>query len=379
MNKNNIQKLLLTPIMWGLYLLSFLFKRDEDKIAFGCHTKLPTGNIFAFFKDVLICSKDANNVCWIAKNNEEYSYLQANNFPVIKKYSMRGIKYCLTAKYYCYSQYVNDVSFSLSARTVKVNLWHGTPMKKIERDISTGKYALRYKYKMIFKIIQPWVFCKPHNFFVSSGYEKRIFKKAFNINESQMYLSFPPRLKELREKIGHVAMRKYNNSFRSKKVLICPTFRDIGEYDYSKLINFEKLNGFGATENLQFLIKLHPADKSTLPLNDAYKHVSVIDSSINIYELLGAVDLVVTDYSSIFFDALALNIPFFFYFPDVNEYMKTSREFYFDASECFPKLVAYTQDELENLLLNVSSVEEEVPTEFVYFQVSQNYPLDVFK
>lgn len=377
MKKKILLNLLIIPFVWTMYLIACLFKRDLTKIAFGCHTRLPTGNVWAFFKDVVEKAGDNDQVFWIAKDQAEFLFLKRHNAPVLKKKSLRGIMHCLTSGYYCYSQYVNDVSFAFSGGTKKVNLWHGTPMKKIERDITTGIYSIRYKYKFIFSFLQPWVFAHNDIFFVSCPYEKDIFKRAFAITEKEMYCSFSPRLLELKGNIHSSSISKRDKE--NKNILICPTFRDTGEYDYSTFIDFNRLNRFGIEKNINFWFKLHPSDKSIIPTDTTiHKNITVIDNSVNVYSLLESVDYIITDYSSIFCDAIALDIPFIFYCPDIEEYNLTSRQFYFDAARYFPDVVVYNQQQLEDVLGKEGGGVNKVPAEFIPFSLSKDYPMDAF-
>lgn len=72
--------------------------------------------------------------------------------------------------------------------------------------------------------------------------------------------------------------------------------------------------------------------------------VSVVPPEIDTNELLSAVDVLITDYSSIFYDFLPLQRPIIFYTPDYDEYIE-QRGVYFNQNE-WPGEICWNEDEL---------------------------------
>jgi len=62
-------------------------------------------------------------------------------------------------------------------------------------------------------------------------------------------------------------------------------------------------------------------------------------------------DLIITDYSSLIFEAALLKIPMLFYVFDLNEYIK-NRDFYFDLRLNSPGKLVYSQQELITAINN---------------------------
>lgn len=76
----------------------------------------------------------------------------------------------------------------------------------------------------------------------------------------------------------------------------------------------------------QVLVKVHPfVYKTALKYKELKPYL--IPDSFDTNELLSVVDLLITDYSSIFFDFLVTDNPIIFYSPDYEEY-KNDRGFY---------------------------------------------------
>ena len=86
------------------------------------------------------------------------------------------------------------------------------------------------------------------------------------------------------------------------------------------------------------LVKLHPVDgmryRSFVPGTDS--HLVMVDASIDANGLFSAVNGLISDYSSVVFDFLLMEKPVVFFVPDLADYLKNSRSFYYDFNEVTP-------------------------------------------
>jgi CDP-glycerol glycerophosphotransferase (TagB/SpsB family) len=89
-------------------------------------------------------------------------------------------------------------------------------------------------------------------------------------------------------------------------------------------------------EDYAIIIKHHPFILEKHPIPEEFAD-RVIDLSENteINDLLFISDMVITDYSSLVFEASLMNIPMLFYAYDLQSYIK-SRDFYFDFKLYIP-------------------------------------------
>ncbi|MDN6871699.1 CDP-glycerol glycerophosphotransferase family protein [Pseudomonas citronellolis] len=358
-------------VLSPLYFFSGFTKRDQNKIVFGCHLGTPAGNILSFYKHCLAADEN-KKIFWIAGNEETFQVLDREGYPVIRKKSLKGIYTCLTAKFFCYSSYISDISFTLSRNSKPINLWHGTPLKKIEADIQNGIYSIRYKHQWIFRFIQPWIFIKPYRMFTSSDYERACFETAFKITKSEFYPSYPPRL---------IGLRRRNTQSEYKRILLAPTFRDGGSTNYDALVDLKRINDYCKENNITITIKSHPADTSFDDLDyQELSHIELAHRLTNIYTLLPEVDLVITDYSSIFFDCHYLSIPFLLHWPDLRFYTSNCREFYFDPQQILTEQISQNDDELiKNIAIALKGQPEISTTIFDKYEVASDYPLGIFE
>ena len=67
----------------------------------------------------------------------------------------------------------------------------------------------------------------------------------------------------------------------------------------------------------------------------------------DINKILYNVDLLITDYSSVFYDYLILDRPILFSSFDLMEYQKIDREFYEDYQSSTPGIKCYDWDEIQ--------------------------------
>lgn len=123
---------------------------------------------------------------------------------------------------------------------------------------------------------------------------------------------------------------KYPRLRNKKVVMFAPTFRGNGQntaYYNFDWIDFSELQE-SLGEDYQFIIKLHPFIKNTdsVPKDNAFFLDLTSEREIN--DLLFITDVLITDYSSVIFEASLLNINTIFYVPDLIEYTE-SRDFYY--------------------------------------------------
>src|SRR5699024_4298536 len=100
-------------------------------------------------------------------------------------------------------------------------------------------------------------------------------------------------------------------------ILYAPTFRDNSNNDI--MIDFEKLKA-SISDDYVLLIKRHPRLNTTFKADVLPDFVYDVSAHHNINELLTAVDIFITDYSSFPFDFPLLLRPMIFFVSDLHVY-----------------------------------------------------------
>lgn len=238
----------------------------------------------------------------------------------------------------------------------------------------------RFKYKKSVKIAQLWHACGA---FKTFGYS-RLGKEGalrFDGNAHRCYthvfVSGEGVRKYYAEAFGVPMKRVYAtgvarcDSFAAKKrqknerftILFAPTFRGNGKesayYPYNKIDN-ERLAALCRKNNMQIIFKMHPFIKEKVRIEENQRDVLFDESDKReINDLLPEADLIITDYSSVVYEASLLDIPMLFYVFDLDEYTK-KRDFYQPFCEFAPGKIVCTFDELINALESKSFDSEKV-------------------
>lgn len=233
-----------------------------------------------------------------------------------------------------------------------IQTWHGTPLKKLVLDMENVKLpnttTLEYKLKFL-KESERWDYLISPN-----DYSTEIFSRCFNVPKSKILTTGYPRnemlLKRKDDKIYCDNIKnKLNISEDNKVILYAPTWRD-SEYstdgNYSFNLQFD-IDAFlkKTDKNTVLLLRLHYliAEKIELPDHPRIKNVSAYDDIADLYLIS---DLLITDYSSVFFDFSILNRPIIFFSYDLDLYRDELRGFYLDYYTQLPGPICKTNEEI---------------------------------
>ena len=247
---------------------------------------------------------------------------------------------------------------------IKVETWHGTPLKKIcgeENQTGIVKSAETYKGKIDYDTIR----C------AQSEYDREIFMRIFHASQEAVLLCDLPRNDEL---------LKYSdkdvNSIRERLgiednkivILYTPTYReylinDANDTYIAPPINLrkwkDKLGG-----DYVLLIRAHYAVTAALSLEDD-GFVKDVSGYPSINDLYVVADMMISDYSSTFFDYSILNRPMFCFAYDLKEY-EEKRGLYLNLNDALPCKVDKDEDSLIDDILNVDMVVAKHKTEIFH-------------
>jgi CDP-glycerol glycerophosphotransferase len=267
-----------------------------------------------------------------------------------------------------------------SNNTVYVQTWHGTPLKRLALDMDEvhmpGTNAADYK-KNFLKDSNKWDYLVSPN-----AYSSKIFKRAFDFHKSLIESGYPRNdflvhsnnddtIDKLKSKL-HLPLDK-------KIILYAPTWRDNqfykkGQYKFDLQLDFEKFkNSLG--DNYVVLLRLHYLVAEKLDLSEYEHFVYDFSNYEDIRDLYLVSDLLITDYSSVFFDYAILNRPILFYTYDIEEYRDHLRGFYFDFETGAPGPILKTTDEviasiikLENTVFQQNNERVNFNNQFCYLE-----------
>ena len=209
-------------------------------------------------------------------------------------------------------------------RTLYVNTWHGSPIKKMGSDINDIKQSFGAKGKNKTDIMN-----------AQSRFEIDIFSRCFGIPKDHFIEVGLPRNDALANytKIEREEIKKRLNIPEDKQIILyCPTFRDYekdGNYGVVLIppMNLEKWEK-ELGDKYVLLFRAHYEVSKVMEINDNDFVRNVTDYPV-LNDLMIASDILLSDYSSIFFDFSIMDKCMIHFTYDYDEY-EEKRGMYFD-------------------------------------------------
>lgn len=257
------------------------------------------------------------------------------------------------------SDWYNYGVYPLTSGAKRVQMWHGVPLKLIEladyreriADISMLQRYLLWLYKTVigryptYDLVistSSWV---SDNAFKSSFRSRRIEAFGYPRNDVLLsnHMSSEITLKLLELNVDQQLRESIREAKTDEKLccLYAPTFRRSLRSPFDEYLNLEEISKFSKEHDILFIIKLHPFVKQKISCD--LSNMVFCGSSTDIYPLLRDIDILITDYSSIYFDFLLLNRPMLFFPYDLDDYLKKDRSMYFEYSQITPGPKCLTQ------------------------------------
>lgn len=369
MHKRNMKKEWTRVGYWAQLLLlpfygfSFLFPRDRKIWLFGSTFGRRFADNPRYFYLYLSQYKKEIKTIWISENEKIVRLLRRAGYRSYRKKSILGTWYCLRGGVYFYDNYPKDISHWLSAGAIKINLWHGVPLKKIQRDnvFDTIRHP-RNKRQYLMGIPRRLSDEKPqHYILATSNYFRPIFSSAFGTDK--VIVNGYPRTDIFTfSNIKNVLSEEENASLdeilqkthqHKKIILYMPTFRE-SELQFFSIIELNKLNYFLEQYGYVLCVKLHCKSKLKETFDKLQSpNIVVIDPNTDPYVYISISDALITDYSSIYFDYLLTDKPILFFCYDLEQYLQNAREMYFPYNEFTPGPKVRTQEDLQEALKDI--------------------------
>lgn len=354
-------QLLLLPVYW----LSFFMPRNKKIWLFGSTFGRRFADNPRYLYLYVSQHKEELGIqpIWISHDRDIVEFLNQNGYEAYDYHSLKGIWYALRGKIYLFDNYSKDINFWQSGGAIKVNLWHGIPLKKIQADNIFDKFRHPKNFwEKLRNFPRNLSDEKPdHYVLTTSKFMRPIFSSAFRTNN--ILISGYPRndsmlsknLVNLYTDLEQRLLQRIKKKVREENLRMLyymPTFRD-SEKKFFEVVKLEKLNVFLQSNQLLLCIKLHPKSRLRKKFEELEsQNIIVIDADTDPYVFIKDSLLLITDYSSIYFDYLLSGKPIVFFDYDLAEYLHDAREMYFDYEEYTPGRKAAAFDELQKAILD---------------------------
>ncbi|MBU8789984.1 CDP-glycerol glycerophosphotransferase family protein [Oceanobacillus caeni] len=332
----------------AFHLIGLLPRNKKTIIFESFHGKQYSDNPRAIY-EYIIEHRPEYDVYWSA-DRRFTNLFEENHVPYIKRFSLKWLLKMGTAKYWVINARL-PLWIPKPLNTVYLQTWHGTPLKKLGIDIDdvkmpgtdTEKYRKNFLYEA-----GKWDYLISPN-----PYSTEIFKRAFGFNKQVIESGYPRNdfliHSNNTETISKIKER--NQLPLDKKVILyAPTWRDNeyfskGKYKFNLKMDLEKMRKELGNEYI-IILRLHYLVAENLDLTDYDNFVYDFSSYEDIRELYVISDILITDYSSVFFDYANLKRPMIFFVYDIENYRDSLRGFYFDFEEKAPGALVKTTEEI---------------------------------
>ena len=311
------------------------------------------------FMDFINSSSDCSGVqtIWIYKDKKLATKAKNLNIKAFYHVSLKGIYYQLVAKYVFVTHSISaDLNASLVGRgTIRVQMWHGVPLKKIMYDnpseskwwkknliyrfITNNYYDYLLSPSPIFNDLFSQAFDMPLTKIIDTGYPRN---DVFFKNEKSFTTSvITPKLYRV------IYMPTYRKGDRSDELLFGP----------KKLFNVKSIQEKLKKENISLTIRVHPANSPSVELLAMIENVDNIRFSFadDIYDEISGFDCLVTDYSSIIFDFALTGKPIIFSAFDLESYLNDERSLYYSYSSLTDNQEVRNWNELVNKVVKTKN------------------------
>ncbi len=338
--------LLFLPCWWAQHL----HKRDPYLWTFGAWDGVRYSDNARALYEYVVAHCPQIKAVWMTHSPAIVQRLKGKGLPVVLCKTKEGKQIQKKAGFFITSNSVDASNPHYMNGIHYINLWHGMPLKKIGNDIFKRKNTLFKQFKTFCRrILLPWEFIKGPTL-SSAPFFTPFLQSALELPVSDVWETGLPRIDKFRsttpEKLIQSLDEQYN---RPLKVLYMPTHRD-AEHHFNP---FTKA-GFDATSfytlldqyNIVFLYKGHYFDRDVQERGTSNRLITITDNDYDdLYTFVKDVDVLITDYSSIYFDFLYLRKPIILFPFDEEDYISKSRPFYFDYALMEAKKV-YSWSEL---------------------------------
>ena len=293
------------------------------------------------------------NFVWAIKHHNKKA-LDIPNGKIIEYFSLSYFFYLARSKYWIVNCKLPGYVLK-KPNQIYLQTWHGTPLKKLAHDIDVPEGTTFYRSGMsasqMFKTYDDDV--AKYNYMISpSSFTTEVFQTSFRINKERLIETGYPRndklsnytssqVETIKERIGLPKDKKV--------ILYAPTWRDnsyiTSGYTFKLEVNF-KLWQQQLSDEYVVVFKPHYLIVNDFNMDEFKGFVYQIGATEEINDLYLISDVLITDYSSVFFDYAILNRPIYFYMYDLENYRDELRGFYLDIYQDLPGNIYENETEM---------------------------------
>lgn len=310
-----------------------------DRWVFGCGAGVGDGALAL----QRLAAAQGHDTVWLTSSEREEHDAAALGIRTVPKSGLRGWWTTARAGAVIVTHGLGDVNRYAIPGAFVVQLWHGIPLKRIGLDSPAttqvpavpGAPLLRRLVGILYRGAAQRIRVLP----AASHRSRGRLESAFGLGDDRVVVTGEPRVDVLSagEPAGRrAAARELLRSViddlpdGTRIVLYAPTWRD-GAADPAvpSAEEWERILPLLAQHDTALLVRSHPLGEGGYVPPHPTRHVRMLGADVlaDVTPVLPAVDVLVTDYSSLAYDVGLLGMPVVYLAPDAEEYART-RGFY---------------------------------------------------
>jgi len=299
----------------------------------------------------------------IAKHNLE-EFAKSKNVIFVKRHSKKYAKYLTISKYLVCNSSV-PMYYAKREDQVYLNTWHGIPLKVM------GYERIGQRVNSTENVVRNF-FNATHVIGANHFTAERMFKQAYMFDgiyggkllDEPLPRTDTPKIISREESLKRLA--EIGIKTDKKIIVYAPTWKgklynsvniDLTELKTAVKTLKSRIN----TKEYKIYLRVHYFIYRAISMDKELSKIC-IPFTIDTNELLPAVDILISDYSSIFFDFLGSKKPILFYVPDLADYSE-NRGLYIPLDK-MPGPVSENLEDIADYINNIEQVKEQYKSNY---------------
>jgi len=327
----NAAKLIRVPLYVLGRLVTLIVPRGRRWV-FGCGAGIGDGPLAVW----RVAREDGVDAVWLVRSDEESRAAAALGIPTLPRDSWRGFWATVRARVLVVAYGLGDVNPYAVSGAFVVQLWHGIPLKRIGLDSAeTARSPIRFAAPLVSRLLRLLYRAAQRRIDVlpaASHLVRGRLESAFGLPDGRVVVTGEPRVDVL--SAGDAAERRDRAraailnaagpvSDSSRLVLYAPTWRD-GAPDPAvpSRDEWERIAEVLERRDAVLLVRSHRLGAGDYVPPFETDRVRPLGSDVltDVTAALPGFDVLVTDYSSLAFDAGLVPLPVLYLAPDEAEY-----------------------------------------------------------
>lgn len=326
----NARKLRRIPLYLAGRLLTAVVPRSRERWVFGCAVGVTDGALALWH----VAAAAGERTTWLVADAAQAADAEALGIPWVRRDSPRGLWRTARARVVVVTHGFGDVQRYAVAGAFVVQLWHGIPLKRIGLDspettrsaLLPGSRLLNRLLALLYRRTMRQISLIP----AASHLVRGRLETAFALDDSRIPVTGEPRVDVLSRGTPADRRRTARDALAAalsldlgerRVVLYAPTWRD-GDPDPAipTPAEWERIDEVLARHDAVLLVRSHPLGVGDYHPSTARVGLLGSDVVADVTPLLPGLDAMITDYSSLAFDAALVPVPVVFFAPDLEAY-----------------------------------------------------------